>query len=123
MRRTPVTSALLVVALATSTSACVAGWTSQPGASCHRPSARQACSSKKPSSATAADLACSQVLKSLPGMCGIRGLVQFQFVTFHAFEISAPLQPAAGDFSAPSDAMVIVSSIGPPETDRGPPAS
>ena len=53
----------------------------------------------------------------------MRSFIQFQFVALHAFRISAPLQPAAGSFSRPPDAVIIVSSIGSPETDRGPPRS
>jgi hypothetical protein len=71
----------------------------------------------------AANPVCGYVLKSQSGRCGIRGFAQFQFVTFHAFEISTPLQRAAGSIPAPFDFVIIVSSIGSPETDRGPPAS
>jgi len=66
----------------------------------------------------AANPACGYVLRSQPGRCGIRGFAQFQFVTFHAFEISTPLQRAAGNIPAPLDSAIIISSIGSPETDR-----
>jgi len=51
----------------------------------------------------------------------MRSFIQLQFVTLHTFEISAPLQPDAGSISAPFDSRIVVSSIGSPETDRGPP--
>jgi len=53
----------------------------------------------------------------------MRSFVPFQFLPFHAFEISTPLQRAAGNIPAPFDFVILVSSIGSPETDRGPPAS
>jgi hypothetical protein len=49
--------------------------------------------------------------------------VQFQFVAFHGFEISTPLRRVTGNISAPFDSTIIISSIGSPETDRGPPRS
>jgi hypothetical protein len=66
---------------------------------------------------------CGHILKSLPGNCGLRNFVQFQFVEFHNFEISAPLRATSDNISAPLDSAIIVSSIGSPETDRGPPRS
>ncbi len=123
MRWTFVTSVLLVLALATSVSGCLAGCGSQQPVSCSHSRARQQCVRKKSGSETAGSPACFDVLKSLPGRCGVRSFAPFQFVAFRAFVISAPLQPTAGNISAPSDSVIIVSSNGSPETDRGPPAS
>jgi hypothetical protein len=53
----------------------------------------------------------------------VRSFAAFQFVTFRAFVISAALRQTAGNISAPPDSVIIVSSIGSPETDRGPPTS
>jgi hypothetical protein len=123
VRRTFITSELLILVLATSASACVAGWGSQSATSCPRPSIRPACARKKTGTSKTGDTACGHVLQSVPGQCGLRGLVQSQFVAFHKFEISTPLRRVAGNISAPLDSAIIVSSIGSPETDRGPPRS
>jgi hypothetical protein len=53
----------------------------------------------------------------------MRSFVQIQFVAFRAFQISTPLLRSPGNLPAPSDSVIIVSSIGSPETDRGPPRS
>jgi len=122
MRRTSITSMLLILVLSASASACVAGGESRPTPSCTHPIARQACAQNKPGILTALSPACD-VLRSQPGRCGMRSFLQLQFVAFHAFEISAPLHRAAGSISVPWDAVIIISSIGSPETDRGPPRS
>jgi len=101
--------------VATSSSACVAGWCSQPGTSCLRAGIRQTCAWKKP--------ACDRLLKPLPGKCGVRNFDQFQFVTFHTSAIPAPFLPASSRIPMPLDSFIIASSIGSPETDRGPPCS
>jgi hypothetical protein len=53
----------------------------------------------------------------------MRGLVQFQLLALHSVEISLPLQRPVSNIAAPLDSTIIVSSIGSPETDRGPPRS
>lgn len=123
MRRTSITSVLLILVLATSASACVVGSGSQLATSCHRPRTGEVCAREKRGTTTAGGIACGGVLKSLPGRCGLRGFVQFQFVAFHTFEISTPLLRTTGNISAPLDSAIIVSSVGSPETDRGPPRS
>src|SRR6266852_5347177 len=92
VRRTSITSVLLILVFATSTSACVAEWGSQPATSCPRSSSRRACVREKPGTAMAIGPVCGHVLKSVPGKCGLRSFVHFQFVAFHKFEISAPLR-------------------------------
>jgi len=121
VRRTS-TSVLLILVLATSASACVAGWGQQEASSSHS-SDRQACTGRKQVVSSPVRAGCGHVLKSLPGRCGMRSFIQFQFVAFHAFQISAPFRRATGNISRPPDAVIIVSSIGSPETDRGPPRS
>jgi hypothetical protein len=69
------------------------------------------------------DTDCGRVLGPSPVTCGIRGFVQPKFAAFHGVEISIPLRCVAGRVSAPSDVPVVVSSVGSPETDRGPPRS
>jgi hypothetical protein len=119
MRRTSIASVLLILVLATSASACVAGWGQQADSCAH--TIRPVSPLAKPGIATRTQ--CSHALESLPGRCGMRSFIQFQFVAFHAFQISAPLKRAAGNISRPPDAVIIASSIGSPETDRGPPRS
>jgi len=122
MRRTAIISVLLSLVIAGSASACVGGWGSQSAHSCLSASTRRTCVRNEHRTATMRP-ACGDVLKSQPGRCGMRSFIQFQFVTLHASEISAPLQHAAGSISVPFDSRIVVSSIGSPETDRGPPRS
>lgn len=124
VRRTSITSALLVMALATSSSGCVDGWGRHVALSCPRPRVRQDCARKKPASAAAMGLQCGHLLRSLPGNCGVRGFVQAQVAALHAFEASTPLRRTASCISAPfGSGIIIISAIGSPETDRGPPRS
>ena len=122
MRRTSITSGLLILVFATSASGCAIGWNSDPGTYCPRPSARQACVRKKPGTTAARRSACGHILKSLPGRCSSRSLAQFQFAELHRFEIPSPLRQAGSKISLPCN-PVIASSIGSPQTDRGPPRS
>lgn len=113
--RRSITSVLLIVAMATSASACVAGWCSQLETSCRPAGVRKACAREKP--------ACGPLIKSLPGKCGLRSFLQFHFAAFFTFEISTPFRCASSTISVPSDSVIIASSIGTPETDRGPPCA
>jgi len=122
MRRTAIISVLLSVVTAGSASACVGGWGSQSAHSCLSTGTRRTCVRKEARTTTMRP-ACGDVLKSQPGRCGMRSFIQFQFVTLHACGISAPLQHATGRISARFDSRIVVSSIGSPETDRGPPRS
>jgi hypothetical protein len=123
VRRTSITSVLLILVIVTSASACVAGGGGQPAPSCPRTSTRRACNRTGPCIATTMGPACGDILRSLPGRCGMRSFIQLQFVTLPAFEISAPLQHTASCIAVPFDSRIVVSSIGSPETDRGPPHS
>jgi hypothetical protein len=53
----------------------------------------------------------------------MRSFVPFQFVSLNAGQTSVPFQYTAGHISLPLDSVIIISSIGSPETDRGPPRS
>lgn len=123
VRRTSITSGLLILVFATSAFGCATGWSSKPGIFCPRPSTRQVCVRKNPGTTVARGSACSHILKSLPGRCSLRSLAQFQFAELHRFEIPSPLRHAGGKVSLPFNSVIIVSSIGSPETDRGPPRS
>jgi hypothetical protein len=122
VRRPSITSVLLILVLVTSASACVAGCGSQIAPSCPRTISLRDCARKEPRTATIRGRACGDVLKSLPARCGVRSFIQFQFVTLAVFEIAAPFQRTASN-SVPFDSLIVVSSIGSPETDRGPPRS
>jgi hypothetical protein len=63
------------------------------------------------------------VLKSAPAHCNVRGLLQFQFLAFEKADDAAPLRIVSGQVAAPSRPALRISSIGSPETDRGPPLS
>jgi hypothetical protein len=65
---------------------------------------------------------CNEV-KSSRGHCSLRSLAQFHFAEFRRFEISRPLQRVGGKPSPGSNSRIVLSSIGSPETDRGPPHS
>lgn len=127
MRRTSITAVILIVALAASASACVAGWGSEAASVCSQPKTGSACEAKCPDAkkvtGSTRERACKNIVKAQPGKCGMRSFVQLQFLTRPASEISIPLRRGAGNIAAPSDGVIIVSSIGSPETDRGPPNS
>jgi hypothetical protein len=53
----------------------------------------------------------------------MRGLLQFQVLPFRTFQISGPLERTAGNISAALDFFLQLTSVGSPETDRGPPRS
>lgn len=122
VRRAPITSALLIVVVVTSASACVAGCGSPTEFSCARASIRRAFSEKK-ARATTNSSACGDVLKAQPGRCGMRSFIPFQFAALPAFEMSSPLLRTNRNIPVPLDSVILVSSIGSPETDRGPPRS
>jgi hypothetical protein len=121
VRRTSITSALLIAVLATAASACASGWGSQFAGSC--PHTRRECAHKKSGAGKIVSLPCAHVLTPETARCPVRSFAQFHFAAFHAVENSIPLQLAANNFLSPSAARIIVSSVGSPETDRGPPRS
>jgi hypothetical protein len=123
MCRVSLTSGLLIVALAASCSACVAGWGTPPANACNDAPTGQECARQAACNPTAASSHGRPVLKSQSGRCNMRGLVQFQFAAFRAFELSAPLLRDAGKIAVPLGPTIVVSSIGSPESDRGPPNS
>jgi hypothetical protein len=122
VRRISITAVLLILVLVPSASACVAGWGSPITPSCPRTISRRDCTRKETATATIRGRACGEVLKSLPARCGMRSFIQFQFVSLAGFEIAAPIKRTASNPVA-FDSVVVVSSIGSPETDRGPPIS
>lgn len=91
--------------------------------SCSTSGKRHACVRREPRTAITKGSRCSPVVKSLPSTCGMRSFVPFQFVTLHAVETSVPVPNTGGHISLPLDSAIIISSVGSPETDRGPPRS
>jgi hypothetical protein len=120
MRRASLIAALLIVSLANTASACVIGPSVSPAASCRRAKSGKPCAQKIVQSTNSP---CDHVVKSVPAQCSLRGLLQFQLLQFRAFDISVPLLKTAENLSLPPDSTFRFTSIGSPETDRGPPHS
>ena len=121
MRRTCVTSVLILVLVASSFG-CVAGLDGPAASPCVDSVARRDRSQKMPGAALVHRQACQHVLKRGTSGCSLRSLMQFHFLAFHPRETSAPRDVADG-ISVRPESGIITSSIGPPETDRGPPHS
>jgi hypothetical protein len=118
MPRNTIISALLIVTLATSASACVEGVGSSSPGLCAK-SSRPSCGRNLKAVGVRR---CNPGLKSVPAHCEIRGLVQFHLVAFTKFEVPSPLRIVSRIFVLSRQGPG-VSSIGSPETDRGPPLS
>ena len=110
MRSHPAIAALLIMVLAASALGCVAGWAT---------AAHDRCA---PDLCVRRTAACGAAVQATPGHCGMRTFVQFHFVPFQRFEIAAPLR-LAGSIPGPRPRTLVLSSIGSPQTDRGPPNS
>ena len=112
-------SALLILALSASASACLNGTGTSLVAACRIPHTKL---SHQNASRTANDN-CGQAFKGRPDVCRLRGLLPFHFLTLPAFEIAIPFDLIAEKVAAPSDSTAKLTSVGSPETDRGPPRS
>jgi hypothetical protein len=115
MRVKAITAALLILTIAVSASACVEGAGGAPGKPC--------ISSQTNCSRVARSSKCGTVLKSSPAHCSVRGLMQFHFIAFQESDKTASLRALPGRVALPSRSALRVSSVGSPETDRGPPLS
>lgn len=62
-------------------------------------------------------------VKSARTQCSLRSLTQFHYAKLARFDVPSPLRSPSGKTAAISSAGVHISSIGSPETDRGPPLS
>jgi len=112
-------SALLIVTLATSVSACIEGAGSSSKTACvttRRPTCERQLHGVN-------IRGCSPVLKAVPAHCDLRGLVQFHLAAFAKLEIRNPLRLKTGQLLIPTGPAARNSSTGLPETDRGPPLS
>jgi hypothetical protein len=120
VKRSFLTSALLILAVLVSVSACVAGPLGDTSG-CYRQKGKTQPLVAVHGGSMAAAAAC-RALKSIPAKCGMRSFLQLNFVALRTFTMAAPLHcPAA--IQSPYDSRIVVSSIGSPETDRGPPVS
>jgi hypothetical protein len=112
-------SALLIVNLIVSVSACIEGG----GSASKNDRARSNCPSCKRQLHTADARSCSPVLKEVPSRCEIRGLARFHIVAFGRSDVSSPLWLVIARVVIPSAPVLRKFSIGSPESDRGPPFS
>ena len=94
--------------------ACVAGWDGQPANTACR--AERLCANEKSGKASTRNIKPAAANK-----CGLRMFVQLQFARFSATSLSRPLLNRTGEISMLAPAVIVFSSIGSPETDRGPP--
>jgi hypothetical protein len=122
-RGSSITSGFLILVLAFSAFGCATGLVGESLASCHRPNSQRRLVGSTSAATAAASPRCKPTLKSSQGRCSLRSLERFQFAELRNFEIQSPLQLASGKASPPVSSRIIVSSIGSPETDRGPPHS
>ena len=122
MQHFSIRAGILILVLATSAFGCASGSGSDPTDSCHRSYGRGPCIGGKSGPAVTKESAC-HTLESSQRRCSLRSLAQFQFAEFRRFEISSPLRRASGKASPGFNSRIVVSSIGSPETDRGPPHS
>jgi hypothetical protein len=130
MRHISATAMLLVFILGALAPACVAGWNGSYqllASHCEevpQPSAGMHCAHRTSYGPTRAEVKadepCGHAFTARPGQCGLRSFIQLHFASFHAAEISVPVLTAS-KVASPSRVVIMVSSVGPPETDRGPP--
>jgi hypothetical protein len=59
----------------------------------------------------------------MPSQCSLRGFSQTNFVDSERFELADPRQQSSGRAPAPLQQRISLSSVGPSESDRGPPLS
>jgi len=121
--RTSITSCLLILVLFTSTLGCVTGGSGKVTNICSTRSARHACHKAKPGIGDAHGAACGETLSEVSAPCNLRSFLQVQIAVLPNIEMPSPALRATGEVSLPSRVSFIVSSVGSPQTDRGPPLS
>jgi hypothetical protein len=114
MRRISLISALLILTLSASVSRCITGSSDGAPAGCWLSHVRL-------SRVTAGDQ-CGDTARSRSKQCSLRGMLQFQFLTLPPVRVTPPQQVVA-ESKTPVDSTIKFTSIGSPETDRGPPLS
>jgi hypothetical protein len=115
MRRSSLISALLILTLSASVSTCITGSIGGAPAGCRRSHVRL-------SRVTTGDQ-CGDIVRSQTKQCSLRGMLQFQFLTLPSVRVAPPQQAVAEYTTPPVDPTIKFTSIGSPETDRGPPLS
>jgi hypothetical protein len=118
MRSKTVAAGLLILVFGASAFGCVAGWNGDAPNVCGASIARKSCARKKAIRTTGC-----HVLHSSPGRCSLRSLAQGYAIEFARFEIRGPLNDVRERASVLRTAPILISSVGSPETDRGPPRS
>ena len=111
-------TALLLVSVTASASTCIVSSISQTPRAL-----RQSCSHKKISHSSIQNPPFHVIAGSAARQCNVRGLEQLQYGAFSPSEFSVPLLVGGSNIPAPSRFRWPVSSVGFPETDRGPPLS
>lgn len=109
-----VIAALLTLTTALSASACVEGVGG---------SAAERCTSRVQCSRALRNQACPVIVKFSPGHCGVRGLLQFHFVSYQSLDSEPHFSLFSQRVFVSARPGFRLSSIGSPETDRGPPLS
>lgn len=115
--RSSLIAALLIAALGASVSNCLAT-TENTDSRCHR---RHSVSYTL--TATHPKLAADHCAKSPSTHCSMRGLLQFHFLPRSAFAMSTPSLRPVSHLAQPRASKLKLTSIGSPQTDRGPPLS
>jgi hypothetical protein len=123
LRRARIAASLLILMLVVSASACVVGICTPSVRLCTGLGGKSHCFRPQPHSPRFIVSGCGHALKSSSAKCDLRGLVQFQLLGLSRFESSVPLGSAVGNIALPLDSRIAIRSVGPPETDRGPPRS
>ena len=116
MRRVSFISALLIAVFAASAFTCALDLTGGPSKQCGIGRDERAC-------ARAAHSACGHQIKAVPDRCSFRSFSQSQFTPLPRFVVADPLLRAGTSPALFYKSTAITSSVGPPETDRGPPRS
>jgi hypothetical protein len=115
------TSSLLILVLATSGSGCVMGCGAEVWQPLLRLNVQRGHVQNMPGGALIAASQCGDTVKRLRGHCTLRSVTQLQFAELRRLELVTPLWNAAGNIPFPFNSATIISSIGSPQTDRGPP--
>jgi hypothetical protein len=123
MRRASLISACLILMFAGSVFGCVAGFGEERAPRCSESGKDRMCARKQAGSTAMSGSAWREIMKSPPSQCSLRSLTQGQVAEFSRFEIPTPLRMTKGRSTAQPKSLLIIASIGSPETDRGPPRS
>lgn len=116
MRRASLISGLLILTMALTGFRCAAGGCINAQTAGLAVSTRQ--------HTTAAQTAGSAgIVKASPKQCNLRAFSQSQSAVFRKIGMPTPLSLSSGKVSPPVNAGLFRSSVGSPESDRGPPRS